>query len=138
MAVIDAKGHVLGRLSSVVAQRIMDGEEVVIINAEMALVTGRRDTTLSDYKQKKDRGQIRKGPYYPRRADLIFKRTVRGMIPWTKSSGRDAYRRLRVYVGVPDQYEGSDTERIEQAMRLNTGKYITLGDVAEFLGSKVR
>jgi large subunit ribosomal protein L13 len=138
MVVIDADGHVLGRLSSNVAQRIMSGEDVTIVNAEKALITGERDSILSDYKQKKDRGKIRKGPYYPRRADLILKRTVRGMIPFDKSRGREAYRRLKVFVGIPHEFESHKMERIEKAMQVNTSKYITLGEVSSFLGSKVR
>ncbi|NYT12672.1 MAG: 50S ribosomal protein L13 [Methanomassiliicoccales archaeon] len=138
MVVIDADGHVLGRLSSDVAQRIMNGEDVIIVNADKALITGGRATTLSDYKQKKDRGKIRKGPFYPRRADLIFKRTVRGMIPFDKSRGREAYRRLKVFVGVPREYESAKVERIEKAMQVNTSRYITLGEVSAFLGSNVR
>ena len=138
MVVIDADGHVLGRLSSNVAQRIMEGEDVIIVNAEKALITGGRSSILSDYKQKKDRGKIRKGPYYPRRADLILKRTVRGMIPFDKSRGREAYRRLKVFVGVPPEYNSAVMERIEKAMQVNTSKYITLGEVSDFLGSNVR
>jgi large subunit ribosomal protein L13 len=138
MVVIDADGHVLGRLSSNVAQRIMSGEDVIIVNADKALITGGRDVILSDYKQKKDRGKIRKGPFYPRRADLILKRTVRGMIPFDKSRGREAYRRLHVFVGVPREYESAKVERIEKAMQVNTSRYITLGEVSSFLGSNVR
>jgi large subunit ribosomal protein L13 len=138
MVVIDADGHVLGRLSSDVAQRILNGEDVIIVNADKALITGGRATTLSDYKQKKDRGKIRKGPFYPRRADLILKRTVRGMIPFDKSRGREAYRKLKVFVGVPREYESAKVERIEKAMQVNTSRYITLGEVSAFLGSNVR
>lgn len=138
MVVIDADGHVLGRLSTDVAQRILSGEDVIIVNADKALITGGRDVIFSDYKQKKDRGKIRKGPFYPRRADLIFKRTVRGMIPFDKSRGRSAYRRLKVFVGVPHEYESAKVERIEKAMQVNTSRYITLGEVSAFLGSNVR
>jgi large subunit ribosomal protein L13 len=109
-----------------------------VVNAQDILVTGNRDTTFADYKARVDRGQIRKGPYYPRRADLLFKRTVRGMIPFRKSSGREAFRRIHAYVGVPREFQDLEMERIETAMRLNTGKYTSLGAVAGFLGSKVR
>jgi large subunit ribosomal protein L13 len=138
VTIIDGKDHILGRLSSAVAERIMDGESIIVVNAQDILVTGNRDTTFADYKARVDRGQIRKGPYYPRRADLLFKRTVRGMIPFRKSSGREAFRRIHAYVGVPREFQDLEMERIETAMRLNTGKYTSLGAVAGFLGSKVR
>ena len=40
MVVIDATGHVIGRLSSAVAKRLLNGEDVVIVNAEKSLITG--------------------------------------------------------------------------------------------------
>jgi large subunit ribosomal protein L13 len=101
-------------------------------------VTGERDMVFAEFKAKVDRGQIRKGPYYPRRADLLLKRTIRGMIPWTTTSGRDAYRRVHVFVGMPEQFQDVEKQTIENAMRLRTGKYTTLGAVAKFLGSNVR
>ncbi|MCL2510191.1 MAG: 50S ribosomal protein L13, partial [Methanomassiliicoccaceae archaeon] len=109
VTVIDAKGLIHGRLASNVAEMIMDGEEVIVLNAEGIVITGQRDRVFADFKEKVDRGDTtkRKGPFYPRRADLLFKRCVRGMIPWTTTSGRDAYRRLHVYVGTPKQFESS-------------------------------
>ncbi|MBR4181375.1 MAG: 50S ribosomal protein L13, partial [Candidatus Methanomethylophilaceae archaeon] len=68
----------------------------------------------------------------------LFKRCVRGMIPWTTSSGRDAYRRLHVFVGTPKQFEDVEKERPAEACRKITGKYTTLGAVSKFLGSNVR
>ena len=140
VTIIDGRNAVLGRLGSVVAQRIMDGEEIVVINAESIVVMGERDMIFADYKARVDRGDTtkRKGPFYPRRADLLFKRSVRGMIPWTSTSGREAYRRLHVYVGTPKQFADAETVKIEDAMKKINGKYTTLGAVSKFLGSNVR
>ena len=140
VTIIDGRNAVLGRLGSVVAQRIMDGEEIVVINAESIVVTGERDMIFADYKARVDRGDTtkRKGPFYPRRADLLFKRSVRGMIPWTTTSGREAYRRLHVYVGTPKQFADAETVKIEDAMKKISGKYTTLGAISKFLGSNVR
>ncbi|MBO7409674.1 MAG: 50S ribosomal protein L13 [Candidatus Methanomethylophilaceae archaeon] len=140
VTIIDGKNAILGRLASIVAERIMDGEEIVVVNSESIVITGERDAVFADYKAKFDRGECksRKGPFYPRRADLLFKRAVRGMIPWMSTSGRDAYRRLHVFVGVPKQFADSEIAVEEQAMKKITGKYTTLGAVAKFLGSKVR
>lgn len=140
VTVIDGKGLIYGRLASEVATMILDGQEVVVLNAEQIIVTGERSEVLADFKHKVDVGEVtkRKGPFYPRRADLLFKRAVRGMIPWMTTSGRDAYRRLHVFVGVPKQFADSEIAVEEQAMKKITGKYTTLGAVAKFLGSKVR
>ena len=140
VTVIDGKNAVLGRLGTVVAQKIMAGEDVVVLNCESIIVTGEKEMVFADYKARFDRGECksRKGPFYPRRADLLFKRSVRGMIPWTSTSGRNAFRRLHAYVGTPKQFtEGFDITVEEQAMKKITGKYTTLGAVAKFLGSKI-
>ena len=140
VTIIDGRNAVLGRLGSIVAQRIMDGEEIVVINAESIIVTGERDMIFADYKARVDRGDTtkRKGPFYPRRADLLFKRSVRGMIPWTSTSGREAYRRLHVFVGTPKQFADAEMEKVDGAMKKISGKYTTLGAISKFLGSNVR
>ena len=140
VTVIDGKNAVLGRLGTVVAQKIMAGEDVVVLNCESIIVTGEKEMVFADYKARFDRGECksRKGPFYPRRADLLFKRSVRGMIPWTTTSGRNAFRRLHAYVGTPKQFaEGFEVTVEEQAMKKITGKYTTLGAVAKFLGSRI-
>ncbi|HUL39648.1 MAG TPA: 50S ribosomal protein L13 [Methanomassiliicoccales archaeon] len=136
--VIDADGNVLGRLCTSVAKRILDGEEVVVVNAEKAIVTGSKEDVFAQYKQKKDRGKVIHGPFYPRRADLILKRTVRGMLPWDKPKGRDAYRRLKVFVGVPKELEAAEKVKLMGATNLSRDRYVTLSEVSEHLGSKVR
>ena len=40
VTVIDGRNAVLGRLGSVVAERIMNGEEIVVVNSEAIVVTG--------------------------------------------------------------------------------------------------
>lgn len=136
--VIDADGNVLGRLCTDVAKKILMGEEVVVVNAEKAIVTGSKEDVFAEYKQKKDRGKVIHGPFYPRRADLILKRTVRGMLPWDKPKGRDAYRLLKVYVGVPKELEAAEKVKLMGATKLSRDRYVTLSEVSEYLGSKVR
>ena len=136
--VIDADGNVLGRLCTSVAKKILNGEEVVVVNAEKAIVTGNKEDILAQYKQKKDRGKVIHGPFYPRRADLILKRTVRGMLPWDRPKGRDAYRLLKVYVGVPKELEAAEKVKLMGATNLSRDRYVTLSEVSEHLGSKVR
>ena len=140
VTVIDGKNAVYGRLAALVAKRIMNGEEIVVLNCEKIIITGERDAVFADFKAKVDRGECksRKGPFYPRRSDLLFKRCVRGMIPWYTTSGREAFRRLHVFVGVPKQFADESAEVVEFSTKKITGKYTTLGAVAAFLGSKVR
>ena len=138
VTVIDADGNVIGRLCTSVAKKILGGEEVVIVNAEKAIVTGSKEAVFAGYKQKKDRGKVIHGPFYPRRADLILKRTVRGMLPWDHTRGRNAYRRLKVYVGVPKEFDASEKLKLMGPTKLSRERYVTLSQVSTYLGSKVR
>ncbi len=106
MIVVDATGLVLGRLASVTAKSLLAGEEVKIVNAEKAIITGAKEQIFGDYGQTRARGAKERGPYFPRRPDMILKRTVRGMLPHKMRRGRDAMSRLRVYVGIPREFQG--------------------------------
>ncbi|MBP2031140.1 large subunit ribosomal protein L13 [Methanohalophilus levihalophilus] len=138
MTVINADGLIMGRLASTVAKRLLAGETIFIVNAENAIISGSKLTTFGDYKDKRTIGSKEWGPYFPKRPDRIVKRTVRGMLPYKKSRGRDAFGRLKVYVGVPDELQGKELTTLEEASieRLSTGKYMTVGTLSHKLGSK--
>jgi large subunit ribosomal protein L13Ae len=38
--VIDGKGHLLGRLSSIVAKQLLNGKKIVVVRAEQIVVSG--------------------------------------------------------------------------------------------------
>jgi large subunit ribosomal protein L13 len=138
VTVIDGDGLLVGRLSSIVAKRALNGEEVAVINAEKAVVTGSRARVLGIYKQKRERGSREGGPFFPRRPDHILKRTIRGMVPYKRQRGIDAMKRIRIYVGVPYELEGTTAEQLPDAHknRLSTPSYVTLGTISSFLGAK--
>jgi len=139
VTVIDGSNLIYGRLATAVATLIMDGEEVVVLNAEKIIVTGTRAEVLKNFKHKVDVGEVtkRKGPFYPRRADLLFKRCVRGMIPRYTTTGREAYRDLKVFVGAPKQFDNAEMTPVETAKKKVSCKFVTLGEISEYLGSKV-
>ncbi len=136
MKVIDAENHVLGRLASHVAKMLLEGEQVVIVNAEKAVIIGDRDYIFEKYRKRMEIGSVRKGPRHVRMPDRILRRTVRGMLPYKKPSGRAAYRRLRVYIGVPEEYANVERVKIEDALNRHLTGYVTLGEVAKHLGAK--
>ncbi|NJF25344.1 50S ribosomal protein L13 [Thermococcus sp. Bubb.Bath] len=142
MRIINAEGLILGRLASKVAKMLLEGEEVIIVNADKAVITGNREDIFAKYKQRTElrtRSNPRKGPFYPKRSDEIVRRTVRGMLPWKTDRGRRAFRRLKVYAGVPKEFEGREFETVVEAhsSRVGTPKYVTVGEVAKFLGGKI-
>ena len=138
MEVIDGEGLILGRLASSVAKKLLTEEEkrVAIVNAERVVISGAKVSICTDYKREKDRGSREQGPYFPKMPDRIVKRTIRGMLPYKRPRGRDALSRLRVYLGIPEEYEKEEKKKVEKASveRLLLAKYVTLGEVSEKLG----
>jgi len=67
---------------------------------------------------------------------LMLKRAVRGMIPYQKPKGREAFKRLKVDVGTPLALQKEKAEIIENAKMNDSTKYIRLGDVSKNLGAK--
>ncbi|OVE84228.1 50S ribosomal protein L13 [Natronolimnobius baerhuensis] len=135
--VVDARDCILGRVASEVAQRGLDGETVAIVNAEDAIITGNKEDIFDTYRTRIQLGSDR-GPYYPKRPDTIFKRAVRGMLPYKKPRGREAFENIRVYVGNP--YEGEqDAEVLEGTSldRLSNIRFVQLGEVSDQLGANV-
>ncbi len=138
MTIIDADGLIMGRLASTVAKKLLAGEKIDIINAEKAVISGSKVTTLKEYDETLKRGKPEFGPYFPKRPDRILKRTVRGMLPYKRARGKDAMSRLKVYVGIPMELKDKESVRIAEASmdRLSSNKYLRLGDVSVKLGAK--
>lgn len=138
--VFDATGCVLGRLASKAAETILEDEEteLVIVNCEKAIVTGDKDTVLQRYREKYQRGTARKGPHFPRVPDRLVKRTVRGMIPYDKPRGRNAYKRLRCYIGEPEGVPAENAQTPDGAQPKSVTSSIEVADISRHLGAKVR
>jgi large subunit ribosomal protein L13 len=134
--VVDARDCILGRVASQVAERVLDGERVAVVNAERAVITGGESQVKSKYQARRQHGSDR-GPMYPKRPDRIFKRSVRGMVPYKTKRGREAFENLRVYVGNP--YDDAEAEILDGTSldRLSNIKFVSLGDVSESLGASV-
>ncbi|MFQ5800209.1 MAG: 50S ribosomal protein L13 [Candidatus Hydrothermarchaeales archaeon] len=143
MKVIDATDTIMGRLASFTAKELLKGEKVVIINAERCIISGSRDSIFEKYSHRVERSSVinplRFGPKYPRRADDILRRAVRGMLPWRKASGKGAFKNLRVYIGEPEEVKGKNLEIISlpeaNLKKLKVSRYVRLGELSRHLGA---
>lgn len=135
--VIDASGLILGRMASVVAKRLLLGESIVIVNAEKATISGKRLSRVREARAFLEIGHPGKGPFHPRRPDQIVRRTVRGMLPHRLPKGQAAFKRLRVFLGVPLEFKDVTFQTIPQA-DVNKLKcpYVTVGAFAKEIGYK--
>ena len=135
-AIIDARGATLGRLSTNAAKRLLKGEEIAIINSEKAIISGKKPAIKKRYTQKREVGTYRKGPFFPRTPERIVKRTIRGMIPYQTPHGRAAFKRLKCYIGVPEEFKGQKYEKLKEAEKQPVD-FITIKELSKFLGADV-
>lgn len=136
--VVDATNHIAGRLCSYVAKMLLKGDNVVVLNAEKAMLSGEKYSTIRQWHEYLEIGSVVNpihGPFHARRPDTIITRMVRGMVPKRKPKGISAMKRLRVYIGVPKNYEGVKGKEFEDAkIRKPVSYYTSIHDLAKLIG----
>jgi large subunit ribosomal protein L13 len=136
MKVYDAEKQILGRMASVIAKELLNGEKVIVVNCEKTVLAGNWKSKKEFYGHRYERGDANHGPFFPKQPEGIFRRTVRGMLPWDKTRGRNAYKNLRVYVGKPSEITDT-TQKIAAANSDKmTSKLVTLGSLSLMIGAK--
>lgn len=104
--VIDGSGALLGRLASYAAKQALRGNEIVIVNCKEIVISGESRSIIEGYRNKRSRGGYsQKGPYFPKVAERIVKRTIRGMLPYTQARGLNAFKKIRCYNETPEEYK---------------------------------
>lgn len=134
-AVVNGEGLILGRMCSKVAKRLLNGEQIIVVNAEKIVISGKRKSKVAEAHKFLEVGAPERGPFHSRRPDRIVCKTVRGMVPWRLPKGKNAYKRLKVFLGVPQELKDRKMETIEQANAAKlTGPHFTLGELAVAIG----
>ncbi len=133
-AVINAEGLVLGRMCSKIAKRLLKGEKIIIVNAEKTILTGKKKSKVAEAKEFLEVGAPERGPFHSRRPDRIVRKAIRGMVPWKQPKGKLAYKRLKVFMGVPEEFKDAKMETIEQAKAKLSGSHFTLEELAVEVG----
>ena len=113
--IVDAKDQIVGRLGTKVAKLALLGEKIDIVNAEQAVVSGKRAEILAKWKQRVERKTWSKGPHFKRNPDRLLKRMIRDMLPYKQPKGRTAFENIKCWVGVPEQFEGKETTSFPEA-----------------------
>ena len=138
--IVDATDCIAGRMCSRVSKLLLKGNRVSIVNSENAMLSGDKYKTIDLYKEFLEINSVTNpvhGPFHPRRPDTILTKMVRGMIPKTKTSGVEAFKRLRVYIGTPHGLIKSKTESFEDTkITRSPSRYISVGEVAKQIGWK--
>lgn len=136
--IIDASNLILGRVASFAAKRALNGEQVVVFNAENAIISGTKANIVEEAMRRLKTRTLAaqyKAPTHPRRPDTYVRRVIRGMLPRKKPKGRTALKRVHVYIGIPDEFRDKSTTKIPgaEASKLRCA-YITVGQLSEEIG----
>ena len=135
VAVIDATGLILGRMASHIAKRLLQGEKIIVVNAEKAAISGKRLSIVKEAKRFLEIGHPRKGPLHRRRPDQIVRRTIRGMLPRKKPKGQQAYKRLKVFLEIPEEFKDKEMQSLPSANAETLRcPHITVGKLAKEIG----
>ena len=136
--IVDATNCIAGRVCSHISKLLLEGNRVSVVNSENAMLSGNRYMTIDLYKRYLEINSVTNpihGPFHPRRPDTILTRMIRGMVPKTKTSGIEAFKRLRVYIGIPEELKNKKAESFEDAKITRApSKYISVGEVAKQIG----
>jgi large subunit ribosomal protein L13 len=134
---VNADGLIVGRMSSYIAKRLLNGEQVTILNAEKAVFSGKKKSKIAEAKQFLEVGAPERGPFHYRRPDRMLKKTVRGMLPYQQPKGKNAFKRLKVYMGVPLELKDQKLITFNEASASKLkGPYFTLAEMAKEIGWK--
>ncbi|MCC7552345.1 50S ribosomal protein L13 [Candidatus Micrarchaeota archaeon] len=138
MIVIDGKDMILGKLASHVAKELLKKEEMIILNAEHIIITGNKKDIMEKYLKRrsiKPKQNPSHRPKWPRVPNLLVRRVVRGMVPYSSSRGREAYKRLRVVEGIPEKYKEKISDKNYDKLKSKSlKKFITVKQLCEYLG----
>lgn len=129
---VNGENAILGRLGSFVAKKLLQGDEVVVVNSEKVVISGEVNVTVEKIRNlRKKGGASQKGPDMPKLSDRMLKRKIRGMLPWDKAKGRDAYKRLRCEIG--NNLSEEEKKKLIKFDHRLPAKYVSLEKVTELL-----
>jgi len=139
VTLLNAEGLIVGRMGSKVAKLLLNGEEVIILNAEKAVFSGKRKSKVAEAHKFLEVGAPERGPFHYRRPDRFLRKSVRGMLPYKQPKGKSAYKRLKAYMGVPLEFKNKEMITFEEALSANLkGPHFTLGELATDIGWRNR
>jgi large subunit ribosomal protein L13 len=139
--IIDGKNLIMGRLATFTAKKLLEGERVTIINAAEVIISGRKEAILERYRTWLETRTVtnpRKGPFHPKQPEDLLRKSIRGMLPWKKARGKEAFHKLRVYRDAPEELAAKEKVAVPGASieRLGTGRYLSLEKLSKLLGAK--
>ena len=139
--VVDGKGHLLGRLASILAKELLNGQRVVVVRCEQINISGslfRNKLKYHEFLNRTRNSNPRRGHVHYRSPARILWRTLRGMTSHKTARGAAALGRLKCFEGIPHPYDEKKRMVVPQALKVlrikNFRKFCVLGDLSSKVG----
>eukprot|EP00600_Ochromonadales_sp_CCMP1393_P006913 CAMPEP_0174973408 /NCGR_PEP_ID=MMETSP0004_2-20121128/11226_1 /TAXON_ID=420556 /ORGANISM="Ochromonas sp., Strain CCMP1393" /LENGTH=197 /DNA_ID=CAMNT_0016223855 /DNA_START=24 /DNA_END=617 /DNA_ORIENTATION=+ len=139
--IIDGKGHLVGRLASIVAKQLLLGKKVVVVRTEELMISGslrRNKIKFAQFVKKRMNTNPARGPFHFRSPARMFWRSLRGMVPHKTVRGQSALARLACFEGIPAPYDKMKRLVVPAALksvRLKADRNFTvLGELCKEVG----
>jgi len=141
VVVVDGKGHLYGRMASVIAKQLLNGQKVVVVRCEAIVISGsmmRNKTKYAQFRRLHMNTNPGRGPFHFRSPARMLWRSVRGMIPHKTVRGQNALANLACFEGIPAPYDTMKRVAVPEAVKaINLGpdrSFTVIGDLCKEVG----
>jgi large subunit ribosomal protein L13Ae len=138
---IDGQGHLAGRLASVLAKELLNGNKIIVIKSEKIQISGKHIRNKLKFlvkSKKRTNTNPKRGPFHFHSPSQIFWKMIRGMLPHKTKKGTLAQMKIKIFEGVPKPFNRMKRFIIPAAFRicrLSSGtQYSVLGEIANQIG----
>ena len=139
--IVDGRGHMYGRLASIVAKQILIGQKVTVVRCEGLIMSGaiwRSKLKWAAFKVKGMNSNPQYGQFHYRAPCKMFWRAIRGMVPHKTARGAAALDRLKTFDGIPHPYDKKKRMVVPNALKVIRlkphRKFTVLGRLAKESG----
>jgi large subunit ribosomal protein L13Ae len=139
--VVDGRAHMFGRLASIVAKELLNGQKVAVVRTEQINISGslfRNKLKYMEFLNKTRNANPRRGHVHYRSPSRMFWRAVRGMLKHKSHRGMAALGKLKLFEGIPYPYDHKKRMVVPGALKTlrlkNHRKNCLLGDLATKVG----
>ena len=135
MQIIDGKDLIVGRAASHIAKMLLNGEQIQLVNSEKMIMIGDKNFIIEKYQQRRriqNKGKPEFSPHWPKLPNLLVRKIIRGMLPWKRMRGKEAFRRLKVFIGMPQ--DTKEAVSLDHAKFNKNARFITIYQLCKYLG----
>ena len=143
VVIIDCRDHLLGRLASIIAKQLLEGQRVVAVRCEALVCSGsihRNRIKFLQFIKKRTNTNPKRGPIHFHSPCKVLWRTIRGMLPHKTCRGEQALLKFKSFEGIPAPYDKMKRMVVPEALRslrIRPGrKFTIIGEMLTNLGWK--